>query len=129
MKGQRIKVKNIRLEIQDEGEFISEIKRDLKKIAKGENVKNRSTLSFESLKAMRMFITDERLKILKVVRKYHPESIYELAKILKRDTKNVSDDVHYLSELGLLDIKESKDGRKKTTPVVNYQKIMVEIPV
>jgi len=129
MKGQRIKVKNIRLEIQDEGEFISEIKRDLKKIAKGENVKNRSTLSFESLKAMRTFITDERLKILKVVRKYHPESIYELAKILKRDTKNVSDDVHYLSELGLLDIKESKDGRKKTTPVVNYQKIMVEIPV
>jgi predicted transcriptional regulator len=125
-----MKVKNIRLEIQDEAEFVSEVKRDLKKIAKGENVKNRSTLSFESLKAMRMFITDERLKILKVVRKYHPESIYELAKILKRDTKNVSDDVHYLSELGLLDIKESKgDGRKKTTPVVNYQKIMVEIPV
>ena len=124
-----MKVKNIRLEIQDEDEFISEIKRDLKKIAKGEDVKNRSTLSFESLKAMRTFITDERLKILKVVRKYHPESIYELAKILKRDTKNVSDDVHYLSELGLLDIKESKDGRKKTTPVVNYLKIMVEIPV
>ncbi len=124
-----MRVKNIRLEIQDEDEFISEIKRDLKKIAKGEDVKNRSTLSFESLKAMRMFITDERLKILKVVRKYHPESIYALAKILKRDTKNVSDDVHYLSELGLLDIKESKDGRKKTTPVVNYQKIMVEIPV
>ncbi len=124
-----MKVKNIRLEIQDEDEFISEVKRDLKKIAKGEDMKNRSTLSFESLKTMRMFITDERLKILKVVRKYRPESIYELAKILKRDTKNVSDDVHYLSELGLLDIKESKDGRKKTTPVVNYQKIMVEIPV
>ncbi len=124
-----MRVKNIRLEIQDEDKFISEIKRDLKKIAKGENTKNRSTLSFESLKAMRMFIPDERLKILKVVRRYHPESIYELAKILKRDTKNVSDDVHYLSELGLLDIKESKDGRKKTTPVVNYQKIMVEIPI
>lgn len=124
-----MKVKNVRLEIQDEDEFISEVKKDLKKIAKGESVKNQSTLSFESLKAMRRFITDERLKILKAVRKHHPKSIYELAKILKRDTKNVSDDVHFLSDLGLLDIRESKDGRKKTTPMVNYKKILVEIPV
>ncbi|KKW03047.1 MAG: hypothetical protein UY37_C0007G0001 [Candidatus Beckwithbacteria bacterium GW2011_GWC2_49_11] len=82
-----------------------------------------------AVKAMRKFITDERLKVLRAIRKYHPESIYELAKILKRDTKNVSDDVHYLSDLGLIDIKESKDGRKKTTPVVSYRKILVEIPV
>jgi predicted transcriptional regulator len=124
-----MKIKKVRLEIQDENEFISEVKRDLKKIAKGESIKNQSTLSFESLKAMRRFITDERLKILKTVRKYRPKSIYELAGILKRDTKNVSDDVHFLSDLGLLDIKESKDGRKKTAPMVNYKKIMIEIPV
>ncbi|HAK87579.1 MAG TPA: ArsR family transcriptional regulator [Nitrospiraceae bacterium] len=124
-----MKVKNVRLEIQAEDEFISEIKRDLKKIAKGESVKNRSTLSFESMKAMRGFITDERLRILRTIKKYSPESIYELAKILKRDTKNVSDDIHFLSDLGLIEIKKSKDGRKKTTPKVNYQKILVEIPV
>ncbi|HCL81468.1 MAG: hypothetical protein A2077_03530, partial [Nitrospirae bacterium GWC2_46_6] len=119
-----MKVKNVRLEIQAEDEFISEIKRDLKKIAKGESVKNRSTLSFESMKAMRGFITDERLRILRTIKKYSPESIYELAKILKRDTKNVSDDIHFLSDLGLIEIKKSKDGRKKTTPKVNYQKIL-----
>lgn len=124
-----MKVKNIRLEVQDEDKFESEVKRDLKKIAKGEDVKNRSTLSFESLKAMRTFITDERLRILKVVRKHHPGSIYELAKLLKRDTKNVNDDVRFLADLGLIDLKESKDGRRRTTPTVDYQKIMVEIPV
>lgn len=125
-----MKIKNVRLEIQAEEEFISEVKRDLKKIAKGESVKNRSTISFESLKAMRKFITDERLKILKIIRKYHPGSIYELAKILKRDTKNVSDDVHYLAELGLIEIEKGKsNGREKTTPVVNYDKILLEIPM
>lgn len=124
-----MKVKNVRLEIQEEDEFISEIKRDLKKIAKGDSVRNRSTLSFESMKAMRSFITDERLRILRTIKKYSPESIYELAKILKRDTKNVSDDIHFLSDLGLIEIKESKNGRRKTTPRVNYQKILVEIPV
>ncbi len=124
-----MKVKNVRLEIQAEDEFILEVKKDLKKIAKGENVRNRSILSFESMKAMRSFITDERLRILRTIKKYSPESIYELAKILKRDTKNVSDDIHFLSDLGLIEIKESKDGRRKTTPKVNYQKILVEIPV
>lgn len=124
-----MKIKNIRLEVQDEDDFMAEVARDLKKIAKGEDVKNRSTLSFESLKAMRTFITDERLRILKAVRKYHPGSIYELAKILKRDTKNVNDDVRFLADLGLIDLKESKDGRRRTTPTVDYQKIMVEIPV
>jgi predicted transcriptional regulator len=124
-----MKVKNVRLEVQTEDEFISEIKRDMKNIAKGESIKNRSTLSFESMKAMRSFITDERLRILRTIKKYSPESIYELAKILKRDTKNVSDDIHILSNLGLIEIEESKDGRKKTTPKVNYQKILVEIPV
>ena len=124
-----MKVKNVRLEIQEEGEFVSEVKRDMRKIARGESVKNRSTLSFESLKVLRTFITDERLKILRAVRKYHPDSIYELAKILKRDTKNVSDDVRFLANIGLLEIEELKDGRRKTRPKVNYQKILVEIAV
>jgi len=124
-----MKVKNVRLEVQTEDEFISEIKRDMKNIAKGESIKNRSTISFESMKAMRSFITDERLRILRTIKQYSPDSIYALAKILKRDTKNVSDDIHILSNLGLIEIEESKDGRKKTTPKVNYQKILVEIPV
>lgn len=75
------------------------------------------------------FITDERLRILKVIRKYKPDSIYELAKILHRDAKHVTDDVHYLSELGLVEIEKTKEGRHKTKPVVEYEKILVEIMV
>ena len=79
---------------------------------------------------MRKVLTEERLRILKIIKKYHPGSIYELAKILKRDTKNVSDDVHYLAELALIEIEKGKsNGREKTTPVVNYDKILLEIPV
>ena len=78
---------------------------------------------------MRKFITDERLRILKTIRQYNPASIYELAKILKRDTKNVSDDVRYLSELGLLKLEKTKDGRSKTKPLMEYEKILVEVSV
>ncbi|MBI4699447.1 MAG: hypothetical protein HY758_11245 [Nitrospirae bacterium] len=124
-----MKIKNVRLDIQSEDEFIAEAKNAMKAAAKGRAVTPQSVISFESLKMMRKFITDERLRILKAVRKNKPESIYELAKLLKRDNKNVSDDVHYLSELGLIDIKKTKDGRQKTKPVVEYEKILVEIMV
>lgn len=124
-----MRVKNVRLDIQSEDDFIAEVKGAMKEVAKGKKVKPQSVISFESLKTMRKFITDERLRILKAVKEYNPDSIYELAKLLKRDTKNVSDDVHYLSELGLIEIKRAKDKRHKTKPIVDYEKILVEISV
>ncbi len=124
-----MKIKNVRLDIQSEDEFILEAKSAMKAAAKGKAITPQSVISFESLKTMRKFITDERLRILKSIKKNKPESIYALAKLLKRDTKNVSDDVHYLSELGLIEIVKTKDGRQKTKPVVEYEKILVEIMV
>ena len=124
-----MKVKQVKLDIQTEDEFIKETAAAMKAVASGKSVKPDSVISFDSLKTMRKFITDERLRILKAIRKYRPASIYELAKILKRDTKNVSDDVRYLSELGLLKLEKTKDGRSKTKPVMEYDKILVEISV
>lgn len=124
-----MKIKNVRLDIQSEDEFIAEAKEAMKAVVKGKTVKPQSVISFESLKTMRKFITDERLRILKAIRKYKPDSIYALAKILHRDTKNVTDDVHYLAELGLIEIKKTKNGRQKTKPVVDYEKILMEIMV
>ncbi len=124
-----MKVKNIRLEIKSEDEFVSESKDVMKKLSRGASVKAKSVISFKSLGVMRKFITDERLRILTTIKKYHPSSVYELAKILKRDTKNVSSDVDFLEEIGLLEVKKAKRGRQKSTPSVNYDKILLEIPV
>ena len=125
-----MKVRNIKITIKTDAEFFKEVKNVWKKLEQGEKVKKHEGISFESLETMRKVLTEERLRILKSIKKYHPGSIYELAKILKRDTKNVSDDVHYLAELGLIEIEKGKsNGREKTTPVVNYDKILLEIPV
>lgn len=125
-----MKVRNIRITIKSDAEFFKEVKNVWKKLEQGKKVKKHEGISFESLETMRKVLTEERLRILKIIKKYHPGSIYELAKILKRDTKNVSDDVHYLAELALIEIEKGKsNGREKTTPVVNYDKILLEIPV
>ena len=124
-----MRVKNIVLAIKSEEEFTKEVKDVMKNISRDVKSEPESIISYESLEVMRKFITDERLRILKTIKKEHPSSIYALAKTLKRDTKNVSNDVNYLAELGLIELRKIKEGRKKTIPTVNYDKILLEIAV
>lgn len=124
-----MKVKDIKIAIKSKDELFDEIKDVWKNLERGNRVKKHEGISFESIDAMRKLLTEERLRILKTIKKNHPQSIYELAKLLKRDTKNVSDDVYYLRELGLIELKKTKEGREKVTPLVNYDKILLEIAV
>lgn len=54
---------------------------------------------------------------------------YVLAKMLKRDVKNTFDDIQFLANVGLIELKKTKEGRERNTPIVNYDKILLEIPV
>ena len=74
-------------------------------------------------------MTDKRLEILRMIKKKHPSSVYELAKILKRDAKNVTQDLEYLKDIGLVEIKRTKEKKERTIPQVNYDKIDLEIAV
>ena len=110
-------------------DVIKEAKGVMERLEKGEKVKKHAGISFANPDIMRKVLTEERLRILKTIKKAHPSSIYELAKILERDIKNTFDDVQYLAKVGLIELKKSKVGREKITPVVNYDKILLEIPV
>jgi predicted transcriptional regulator len=44
----------------------------------------------------------------------------------KRDVKNIADDVKYLEQIGLL---EKVETTRRTAPVINYDKIALEIAV
>lgn len=126
-----MKVKNVVIGIKSTDEVLNRAKDVMERLERGEPVKKtKPGIYFESLEVMRKAITHERMKILKVIKEKHPASIYELAKLLNRNLKNVSDDVHYLAELGLIELEKGKsNGREKTTPVVDYDKILLEIPV
>jgi len=126
-----MRVKNVTIGIKSVEDVLEEAKDVMKRLERGERARKRKPcIYFESLEVMRKAITPERVKILKVARAKHPESIYELAKLLHRNLKNVSDDVHYLAELGLIELEKGKsNGREKTIPIVSYSKILLEIPV
>ncbi len=78
---------------------------------------------------MRSVLTNNRLLILKTIRENHPGSVYELAKMLGRDLKNVNQDLKLLANIGLVSLEKSENNKKRVVPHVDYSKIMLEIPV
>ncbi|MBF0565503.1 MAG: ArsR family transcriptional regulator [Nitrospirae bacterium] len=124
-----MKVRNIKIVIKSDEDIFNEIKEVVRKIELGDNVKKHEGISFEDIDTLRKILTDGRLKVLKAIKKHNPQSIYELAKLLDRDIKNTYDDVHFLAEMGLIELTKTKEGREKTTPKVNYDNILVKIPV
>lgn len=124
-----MKVKNIKIGIRKREAAFAEARNVMERIAKGEKVKKRSGVYFENLDAMRKVLTEKRMELLHVIKEAHPSSVYELAKMLGRNLSNVIDDLGYLKELGLVDLKLSRKDRKKTVPSVSYDKINLEIAV
>lgn len=124
-----MRVRNIRIAIKSDDDIFNKVKEVWHKLEKGQRVKRHEGVSFENLDSMRKILTEERIRILKTIKRELPQSIYKLAQILKRDVKNTFDDVQFLAEMGLIELKKEKNGKEKTTPIVNYDKILLEIPV
>lgn len=73
--------------------------------------------------------TDKMLEVLRVIKKEHPFTVYELAKMLNRDAKNVTQDLEYLKNIGLVEIKRTREKKERTIPEVKYDMIDLQIAV
>ena len=72
-------------------------------------------------------LTNERIRLLQMIREKKPESISELARLLERSQSNVSNDVKYLEGIGLLELEEKKDPVLHKKPVVNYDAVRITV--
>jgi predicted transcriptional regulator len=74
---------------------------------------------FESLSLFRKLLSNEKARLLHVIKNKNPGSIYALAKALKRDFKSVSDDIKLLEKFGFIDLVSEKTGkRERLRPVL-----------
>ena len=95
-------------------------------IERGEKVKRNTGVYFTSIEAFRKALTPKRLELLHIIKAKKPASINELARMVRRDIKNISDDLKYLEQIGLIEREESN---QKTRPVITYDRIDLQIAV
>ena len=125
-----MKIKHIRLQVKTLDEMAADFKRVWKDAGKGKSVREAAeTICFDSVEDMQKFLSPERIRLLKAVHEKKPKSIYELAKMLKRDRKNVTEDVKMLEGVGLIERKAIKRGKEKVELVVDYDRIQMDIAV
>ncbi|MBI5143171.1 MAG: MarR family transcriptional regulator [Nitrospirae bacterium] len=124
-----MKVKKIDIGIKGLPESLHDFAAAWKKLESGKEIRKDEGVYFDSIDTMRAVLTNNRLLVLKTIREKHPASVYELAKMLKRDLKNVNQDLRMLAEAGLVTLEKTETDKKRVVPHVDYGKILLEIPV
>jgi predicted transcriptional regulator len=104
-------LKTIRIKIKSVNEALDEAVSAMKSIEKGKKAKKVRGTYFESLDAVRSILTENRLSLLRLIRKNKPDSVAELARLAKRDFKRVYEDVSLLQALGLVSSTLNKQGK------------------
>jgi predicted transcriptional regulator len=121
-----MKIKKIYIGIKKLDASLREAGELFEQAAKGKKIKAKTAVYFTNLKEMRRVLTEKRLELLKTIKEKEPSSVYELAKILHRDLKNVLQDIAYLQELGIIEVTDAKD---KKIPHFRYDKISFEVAI
>ncbi len=83
---------------------------------------------FEALSTLRKLLSNEKARLLYIIKKKNPGSIYELAKILERDFKSVSQDLKLLQRFGFIDFVAEKTGkRQRLKPILSIDSLHIQI--
>jgi predicted transcriptional regulator len=88
--------------------------------------------NYSDLALLRKLLSNEKARMLHVIKIKKPKSIYSLAKFLGRDFKTVRDDIILLKKFGLIDLiseRSSKGNRISHRPILNATTLNIVIRV
>lgn len=86
--------------------------------------------AFSGLSALRHLLSNERARMLHVIKTQKPTSIYGLAKKLGRSFKSVTDDVQLLKRFGFIELrKENTKNRIRHKPVIVVDHVTIHLKI
>jgi len=124
-----MKTRKVKVGIKSVKSALNEFVETGKAVEEGKPVKKEKGVYFTSVEAFRKAITPQRLEVLRVIKTEKPSSVSQLSNIANRNAKNISEDIKFLEQVGLVEIKRNNMTEKEIMPFVNYDKILVEIAV
>lgn len=91
---------------------------------------SKEEFDFSELSALRQLLNNEKAKILCTIKTKNPESIYTLAKLLKRDFKAVRKDVKLLESFGFIKLLPDKTGKRdKLKPQLQIESLVLTFEI
>jgi predicted transcriptional regulator len=123
--------KTLTIEIKSMGEALEAFRKTFKALESGRRVARHEGVYFTSIEAARTLLTRNRIALLRAIRAQRPGSIYELAKTVKRDLKNVQQDLRILEEYGLIRMTAaSRAGKRRVkVPEAPFAEIALKIAI
>jgi len=123
--------KTLTIQIRSIGEALEGLKGTFKAAEAGGRVREREGVYFTSMEAARNLLTPNRLALLRAIRTKRPGSIYELAKMVRRDLKNVQGDLKLLERYGLARMSQEhrKGKRQVKVPRTIFRHIALKIAI
>ncbi len=122
-----MKVKKIQIKSLEDS--LKDFATAYRQVSQRKKVRKKGGVFFASIEAVRKVLTPNRIQLLKVIKRDKPSSLYELAKLIHRDLKNVSQDIAFLEDLGLVDLHKPKGGRNQRKPVLLSDRFSVEFAI
>lgn len=123
--------KTLTIQIKSTREALEGFRETFKAVETGRRVRRRKGVYFTSIEAARNLLTPNRLALLRAIRTRRPGSIYELAKVVGRDLKNVQDDLRLLEKYGLVRMSSgrSRGKRRVRVPEALFGQIALKIAI
>ena len=91
---------------------------------------SKENYDFSGILALRQLLSNEKARILHVIKSQKPQSIYELAKKLERGFKAVNDDVKLLERFGFIELREEKTkNRIRYRPVIIVDTVSINVKI
>ncbi len=85
---------------------------------------------FSDIKLLRSILSNEKARILYILKNQNPKSIYALAKLLGRDFKSVREDIKVLERFGFIEFHAEKTGKRESLmPVLVIDKLQIIIDI
>ena len=86
--------------------------------------------NFSGLKSLRRLLSNERARMLHVIKTQNPNSIYDLSKKLKRSFKSVIEDIKLLEKFGFIELIEEKTKKRvRHKPEIIAENIVISVNI
>ena len=91
---------------------------------------DKQNYDFSGILELRQLLSNEKARILYVIKTQKPNSIYDLAKKLKRGFKAVNDDVKLLERFGFIELAHENVGsRIRHKPVILVDTVTINVKI